>query len=77
MAVFLLSFLVVCLAVLGMAVGALMGRPPLAGGCGGPEGADPTGTRCAVCAGRRRHDRHLGNATRIREADRSQYQEFG
>jgi hypothetical protein len=68
MVVFLLSFLAVCLAVLGMAVGTVMGRPPLAGGCGG---ADPTGIRCAICGGRHRHDHRLVNTATIREADPS------
>lgn len=35
MTVFLLSFAVILLAILGLAVGSLMGRGPLNGSCGG------------------------------------------
>jgi len=52
MAVFLLSFLVVCLAVLGMALGTLVGRRPLAGGCRAPGSGAGAGIGCASCAGR-------------------------
>ncbi len=45
MAIFLLSFLVVGLAVLGMAVGVLAGRRPIKGGCGGADCPDCAGTR--------------------------------
>ena len=41
MATFLLSFVVIVLAVLGMAVGVLVGRRPLGDGCGGAD--------CAGC----------------------------
>jgi hypothetical protein len=41
MATFLLSFVVIVLAVLGMAVGVLAGWRPLGGGCGGAD--------CAGC----------------------------
>jgi hypothetical protein len=46
MEIFVLSFLVVSLAVLGMAVGALAGRP-LGRGCNGE------GTGCGLCDGQR------------------------
>ena len=49
MEVFFLSFLVFFLAVLGMAVGALMGRRPLAGGCGGTDCAAGAGIGCGAC----------------------------
>lgn len=50
MEIFVLSFCIVCLAVLGMAVGALAGRRPLNGGCGSADRADGTGIgRCRAC----------------------------
>jgi hypothetical protein len=49
MAIFLSSFLIVCLAVLGMAVGALAGRRPIAGGCGAADRADEAGIGCGAC----------------------------
>ena len=56
MSVFLLSFLVVCLAVLGMALGTLLGRRPLTGGCGAPDSTDRGGIGCALCGGREQLD---------------------
>ena len=49
MATFLLSVVVVLLAVAGLAVGRVLGRPPLRGSCGGLgcEGA------CSTCPKRR------------------------
>jgi hypothetical protein len=35
MAIFLMSFVIIALAILGMAVGVLLGRRPIAGSCGG------------------------------------------
>lgn len=35
MTVFLLSFFIIALALLGMAIGVLLGRAPIAGSCGG------------------------------------------
>ncbi len=49
MEIFVLSFIVVSLAVLGMAVGALAGRRPITGGCGGVDCADATGIGCGAC----------------------------
>ena len=43
MAIFLLSFLVVGLAMLGLAIGVLAGRRPIKGSCGG--------VNCPDCAG--------------------------
>ncbi len=43
--IFVVSFLVVTLAVLGMAAGVLLGRRPIAGSCGGLGG----GGACAAC----------------------------
>jgi hypothetical protein len=56
MSVFLLSFLVVSLAVLGMALGTLLGRRPLTGGCGEPDSTDRSGVGCALCGGREQLD---------------------
>jgi len=49
MTVFLLSFLIVSLAILGMAVGTLAGRPPITGSCGGVERIDGTEFGCKAC----------------------------
>jgi hypothetical protein len=47
MGTFLLSFLLVCLAVVGLAAGVLLGRQPLSGGCGATAA-------CWMCSRRRR-----------------------
>ncbi len=52
MTVFLLSFLVMALAILGMGLGVLLGRPPLTGGCGSTGEAG--GEKCRACPERRR-----------------------
>ena len=49
MATFVLSFAIVCLAVLGMAVGVLAGRRPIAGSCGGGTCARELGPGCGAC----------------------------
>ncbi len=49
MEIFLLSFVVMCLAALAMAVGAIAGRRPIEGGCGGAECADGAGIGCGAC----------------------------
>lgn len=48
---FLFSFVVFALAVLGMAVGLFFGRPPIAGSCGGVQGVQggPSCGRCRRC----------------------------
>ena len=46
MATFVLSFVLLVLAVTGMAAGVLMGRKPIAGSCGG------LGNGCAACTRR-------------------------
>ncbi|MEZ5592375.1 MAG: (Na+)-NQR maturation NqrM [Gammaproteobacteria bacterium] len=46
MTIFLLTLVIVSLAVLGMAAGVLLGRPPIAGSCGGME---QLGIACGVC----------------------------
>ncbi len=45
MMVFLLSFLIVTLAIVGLAVGLLLGRGPLRGSCGG----DVVLSSCGLC----------------------------
>ncbi len=49
MEVFLFTFLVLCLAMVGMALGVLAGRRPLEGGCGRSDCADRAGVGCGVC----------------------------
>jgi hypothetical protein len=49
MMIFILSFAVVSLAVLGMAVGALAGRPPISNGCGRLRDGDCECGRDAPC----------------------------
>ncbi len=51
MEIFLLTFVIVLLAVLGMAVGALAGRQPLRGGCGAPDCAGGGDLGCGACGG--------------------------
>lgn len=50
MAVFVLSFLIFGLAMGAMAVGALAGRAPIKGSCGG-MGALGIDTTCEICGG--------------------------
>ena len=55
MAIFLASFIVIALAVAGMALGVLLGRRPIAGSCGGLnalEGGDGCGACANPCAAR-------------------------
>ena len=47
---FVLSFLILCLLVLAMAVGVLRGRAPIAGTCGGLNNLVGTGS-CELCGG--------------------------
>ena len=49
MATFVLSFSIVCLALLGMAAGVLAGRKPIAGSCGGAACAQGLGSGCGAC----------------------------
>jgi len=49
MELFLASFVVFCLAALGMAAGALAGRPPLEGGCGRADCRERGAAGCGVC----------------------------
>ncbi len=50
MSVFLLSFTIIMVAFLGMAVGVLFGRPPLNAGSCGQRGTGCFGTNCGFCA---------------------------
>jgi len=49
MEIFLLSFVIVLLAIIGMAIGALAGRRPLTGGCGGAGRSLGAGIGCGAC----------------------------
>ena len=59
MTTFLLAFVLVALAVLGMAAGVLLGREPIAGSCGGLG----NGKACAACTRpcRRRRRTRIGD----------------
>jgi hypothetical protein len=50
MAIFLMSFVVITLAVLGMAVGVLCGRRALTGKCGGLKSVEGCDAACEGCA---------------------------
>ncbi|MBP7777250.1 MAG: hypothetical protein KA371_08990 [Acidobacteria bacterium] len=50
MSLFLFSFAVIALAILGLAAGLLLGRRPLSGSCGG----NTVLRVCALCAPRRK-----------------------
>jgi hypothetical protein len=60
MATFVLSFSIVCLAVLGMAAGVLAGRRPIARHCGGAACAHGLGPGCGACGAGERDDEALG-----------------
>ena len=50
MAIFLVSLLVIGLVMAAMAIGVIMGRPPIKGSCGG-MGALGIDTACDICGG--------------------------
>lgn len=50
MSLFLISVLVICLVMAGMAVGVMNGRKPIKGSCGG-MGALGIDTACEICGG--------------------------
>ena len=50
MTVFLFSVLVIALVIGGMAIGVILGRPPIKGSCGG-MGALGIDTACEICGG--------------------------
>ena len=60
MATFVLSFSIICLAVLGMAAGVLAGRRPIAGSCGGEAYANGLGPGCGACGAEERDGEALG-----------------
>jgi len=45
----LLSFMIVCLSLLGLAIGILFGKRPLAGGCGDTGKSLGAGIGCGAC----------------------------
>ncbi len=49
MGLFLVSFLIFLLAILGMALGVLAGRAPIKGSCGGLYGTRGSGIGCVAC----------------------------
>lgn len=49
MELFLVSFLIFLLAILGMGLGILAGRPPIKGSCGGLYGVRGLGSGCVAC----------------------------
>lgn len=49
MKIFILTFLVILLAILGMSIGAFAGRRPIQGGCGGKERDIGAGIGCGAC----------------------------
>lgn len=51
MTTWILVFLIMLLVVLGMAVGVIMGRPPIAGSCGGIANLGIEKDECPICGG--------------------------
>ncbi|NIO10980.1 MAG: (Na+)-NQR maturation NqrM [Deltaproteobacteria bacterium] len=49
MEVFFISFVIIGLAILGMALGVLMGRSAIKGSCGGLSTIDGSDKECPVC----------------------------
>lgn len=62
MAFFMMSFLVITFAILGMALGALCGRRPLKGGCGGLNSLAGLEAACESCASRCKKEQHVQDA---------------
>ena len=54
------TFVIVLLAICGLAIGVIAGRPPIKGSCGGL--ACVKGIDCGVCKARPRNDRGTGDA---------------
>jgi hypothetical protein len=69
MTIFILTFLVVLLAVLGMSVGAFAGRRPLQGGCGGKDLEIGAGIGCGACGVEGRDGNPMALREGRREAD--------
>ncbi len=53
MATFILSLIIILIALAGLGIGALCGRPPLRGGCGGIVGTQGRACACDSKASRR------------------------
>ncbi|MFQ5995473.1 MAG: (Na+)-NQR maturation NqrM [Acidiferrobacterales bacterium] len=51
MEIFLLSFVVLAIAILGMAIGVLFGRRGIKGSCGGLKTIEGLESDCPVCSG--------------------------
>jgi hypothetical protein len=51
MEIFIFSFVVIALAVVGMAVGVLLGRRSIKGSCGGLSNVEGLDAECPVCSG--------------------------
>ena len=51
MTIFVLSFVLFLLAILGMAAGVLAGRPAIKGSCGGLNRGEKTAGGCGLCDG--------------------------
>ncbi len=51
MEIFLLSFVVLAVAILGMAIGVLFGRRGIMGSCGGLKTIQGLESHCPVCSG--------------------------
>lgn len=70
---FLLAFLIMGLIMAGMAIGAMAGRGPLKGSCGGLSAVGIEG-RCEICGDdpslcEEQSDRPAGSTAQAREAD--------
>jgi len=50
MSTMLITFLVLLILLLGMSVGVIFGKKPIAGSCGGLQGLDPD-RDCELCGG--------------------------
>jgi hypothetical protein len=50
MSTILLTFLILLILLLGMSVGVIFGKKPIAGSCGGLQGLDPD-RDCELCGG--------------------------
>ena len=53
MEVFVISFIIIGLAFLGMAAGVLLGRSGIKGSCGGLRATERLDTECTVCGSNR------------------------
>lgn len=51
MEIFVFSFIVIGLAIVGMAVGVILGRRSIKGSCGGLSNIDGLDAECPVCSG--------------------------